>query len=60
MTDSKGDVVDFAQAKKQVEETRKEQRAKDMEGQFKKAMGWKSKAKIRKKPSNKGPKPRRP
>lgn len=60
MADSEADIVNFERAKQRVEETRKEKRAKDMENQFQKAMGWKTKVKVKKKPSNKGPKPKRP
>ncbi|MCG8668295.1 MAG: hypothetical protein MI867_02695 [Pseudomonadales bacterium] len=52
------DVVDFSKAKEKVVQKRKDQREKDLEKQFKKAMGWKKARPKKKPPGNKGPKPR--
>jgi len=55
------DVVDFDAAKKRVEAARKEQKEKDLEKRFKKAIGWKekSKFKVKKPPGANGPKPKK-
>ena len=46
MADSE-DVVDFDAAKKRVETARQEQKEKDLEKRFKKAIGWKEKSKFK-------------
>ena len=53
-------VVDFNSARKRVEAARKEQKEKDLEQKFKKAMGWKDKRKVKKKHGSNGPKPTKP
>ncbi len=59
------DVVDFEAAKKRVENARKEQKEKDLEKRFKKAIGWKEKskfklkAKVKKSSGENGPKPKK-
>ena len=62
------DVVDFDAAKKRVEVARKEEKEKDLEKRFKKAIGWKEKSKFKakvrvkgkKKNGANGPKPKKP
>lgn len=56
------DVVDFDTAKKRVKAVRQEEKEKDLEKRFKKAIGWKEKrkVKIKKKPGNNGPQPPKP
>ena len=66
------DVVDFDAAKKRVEAARKEEKEKDLEKRFKKAIGWKEKSKfkaktkvktkvkVKKKNGANGPKPKKP
>ncbi|MBV1921138.1 MAG: hypothetical protein KUG73_10690 [Pseudomonadales bacterium] len=57
--------MDFDTAKKRVENARKEQKEKDLEKRFKKAIGWKEKskfkvkAKVKKSPGANGPKPKK-
>lgn len=63
--DSNETVVDFDSARKRVEGARKEQKEKDLEQKFKKAMGWKdksrkAKASVKKKHGGNGPKPTKP
>ena len=60
------DVVDFDAAKKRVEAARKEEKEKDLEKRFKKAIGWKEKSKFKVKtkrknaPGANGQKPKKP
>ena len=56
------DVVDFDAAKKRAQAARKEQKEKDLEKRFKKAIGWKEKSKFKAKKSlgANGPKPKKP
>lgn len=62
MADSE-DVVDFDAAKKRVETARQEQKEKDLEKRFKKAIGWKEKSKFKvkskKSSGSNGPKPKK-
>ncbi len=54
------DVVDFDAAKKRVQAARKEQKEKDVEKRFKKAIGWKEKSKFKvKKSPGVNPKPKK-
>ena len=48
-------IVDFEGAKDKAIQRRKDQKEKDLEKQFKKAMGWNTWPKTKKKKGSKGP-----
>lgn len=54
------DIVDFQKAKGKVVQARKEAREQALKARFKKAMGIKASKPAKRKPTNKGPKPKRP